>query len=115
MTRRGKGKTKGWVVYVLRCGDGSLYTGITKNLERRVAVHNAGRGGAYTRSHRPVRVAHWEEGFTHSQALRRELWLKALSRVKKEELIRRPVRKATLFRGPHRPKKGDHARKSVFP
>lgn len=76
-----------YVVYILRCGDGSLYTGITNNLERRVAVHNSGKGGKYTRSHLPVTPVYWETVPDKSTALQRELAIKGLPREKKLELI----------------------------
>lgn len=79
---------KPYIVYILRCGDGSLYTGITTDLKRRVAVHNSGRGGKYTRSHLPVAPVYWENAADKSNALRRELEIKALPREKKLELIR---------------------------
>ena len=76
-----------YVVYILRCGDGSLYTGITNDLERRVAVHNSGKGGKYTRSHLPVTPVYWEKQPDKGAALRRELEIKAMSRTQKLELI----------------------------
>lgn len=76
-----------YTVYILRCGDGTLYTGITTDLERRVAVHNSGKGGKYTRSHLPVTPVWWEKVPDKSAALRRELQIKALSRAEKLELI----------------------------
>lgn len=76
-----------YTVYILRCGDGSLYTGITNDLEHRVAVHNSGKGGKYTRSHLPVTPVYWEAVPDKSTALRRELAIKALTRAEKLELI----------------------------
>ena len=76
-----------YIVYILRCGDGSLYTGITNDLEHRVAVHNSGKGGKYTRSHLPVTPVWWETAPDKSAALRREREIKALPREKKLELI----------------------------
>lgn len=61
-----------WWVYLLRCGDGTLYTGITDDLDRRLAAHNAGRGAKYTRSRRPVTLVWREEQPDKSAALRRE-------------------------------------------
>lgn len=74
-------------VYLLRCGDDSLYTGITDDVERRVAAHNAGRGAKYTRSHLPVAVVYREEQADRSAALRREAAIKKLSRREKLALI----------------------------
>ena len=83
---RGAGRLE-YTVDILRCGDGTLYTGITTDLERRVAVHNSGKGGKYTRSHLPVTPVWWEKVPDKSAALRRELQIKALSRAEKLELI----------------------------
>ena len=68
---------------MLRCCDGSLYTGITTDIARRVAEHNSGKGAKYTRSRRPVELVYQEECDDHSHALRRELEIKALSRAGK--------------------------------
>ncbi|HEX9705364.1 MAG TPA: GIY-YIG nuclease family protein [Gemmatimonadales bacterium] len=78
-----------WTVYILRCADGSLYTGITNDLARRLVAHRAGRGAAYTRSRRPVRVVYTERRGDRSAALRREAAIKGLSRQQKVTLIRR--------------------------
>ena len=74
-------------VYILECADGSYYTGWTTDLEQRVAAHNAGRGGRYTRSRRPVTLVYWEEHPDRRTAQRRELALKRLARVRKSALI----------------------------
>jgi putative endonuclease len=74
-------------VYILQCADGSYYTGWTTNLERRVAAHNAGRGGRYTRSRRPVKLVYWEEHPDRRSAQRRELALKRLPRARKLALV----------------------------
>jgi predicted GIY-YIG superfamily endonuclease len=76
-----------WCVYILQCVDGSLYTGITNNLERRVEQHNAGTASRYTRSRIPVMLKYQEELETKGAALKRELAIKALSRQAKEKLI----------------------------
>lgn len=76
-----------WCVYVLECGDGSLYTGATNHLARRVERHGAGRGAAYTRSRLPVRLVFWEPAVNLSQALRREAAIKRLSRRQKLLLL----------------------------
>lgn len=75
-----------WSVYVVRCADNSLYTGVAKSVEKRLKAHNTGRGAAYTRSRRPVRLHYREDGFTRSQALVREARVKALPRAEKEGL-----------------------------
>ncbi len=78
-----------WLVYVARCGDGTLYTGITTDPARREAAHNTGRGAAYTRSRRPVRLIHLERAANRGAALRRELEIKRLTRPQKEHLVSR--------------------------
>lgn len=76
-----------WHVYVARCDDGTLYTGVTTDPARREAAHNAGRGAAYTRSRRPVRLVHLESAADRGGALRRELAIKRLTRPQKERLV----------------------------
>ena len=77
-----------WFVYMLRCADGSLYTGITKDLKRRCKQHNAGTASRYTRSRRPTRLVYQETHASRSLALKREAAIKALSRQEKKALIR---------------------------
>ncbi len=74
---------KGWWVYMLRCSDGTLYTGSAMDVDRRAAVHNSGRGAKYTRSRLPVEVVYREACPDKSAALRREWALKQLSRAEK--------------------------------
>jgi putative endonuclease len=76
-----------WTVYLARCRDGTLYTGITTDPERRLAEHNAGCGGAYTRSRMPVSLVYWERARDRSCALRRERAIKQLNRAEKEDLV----------------------------
>lgn len=78
-----------WFVYVLRCGDGSLYTGMTNDLQRRLIAHRAGRGGAYTRSRLPVRLVYSERRRGRGAALSREAAIKRLSRSAKLALVTR--------------------------
>ena len=78
-----------WFVYLARCADGSLYTGVTTDPARRERAHNRGRGAAYTRSRRPVRLVHLEPARDRGAALRRELAIKGLSRKEKEALMGR--------------------------
>jgi UV DNA damage endonuclease len=77
-----------WFVYLLRCADGSLYTGITNDLSRRVEKHNTGTASRYTRSRLPVILVYQEAQANRSSALKRELAIKALTREEKESLIR---------------------------
>lgn len=73
--------------YLLRCADGSLYTGWTNDLEKRLAAHNAGTGAKYTRGRRPVTLV-WRESFaTKNQAMAREAQLKRMTRAQKLALI----------------------------
>jgi len=78
----------GWYLYMLRCGDGTLYTGITDDVSRRLAAHRAGRGAKYTRGRGPLELVYAEELPDKGAALRREIAVKKLPRAGKEELIR---------------------------
>jgi predicted GIY-YIG superfamily endonuclease len=87
--------TDTWFVYILLCADGTLYTGITNNLERRCRQHNAGTASRYTRSRRPVRLVYQESQPSRGAALRREAAIKALPRLRKELLIHQEGRQAS--------------------
>ena len=76
-----------WKLYILRCADGSLYTGITTDVEKRIATHNSGKGAKYTRSRKPVELVYSEECGDHSAALKREHEIKALTREEKLKII----------------------------
>ena len=76
-------------VYIVRCADGTYYTGWTVDVTRRVAQHNAGRGGYYTRARRPVVLVYSEVAVDRSAAMRREAAIKRLTRSDKERLITR--------------------------
>lgn len=76
-----------WTVYILRCGDGTLYTGCTNNLPRRLEAHQSGKGAKYTRSRPPVELVYREGAPDKSAALRREIAIKRLDRRKKLVLI----------------------------
>ena len=76
-----------WTVYILRCGDGSLYTGCTNDLPRRLKAHQSGRGAKYTRSRPPVALVYREEAPDKSAALRREAAIKRLERREKLALM----------------------------
>jgi putative endonuclease len=92
-------------VYLARCNDGSLYAGITTDLERRMREHNAGRGAAYTRSRRPVTLVYDEHAADRSAALRREAALRRLDRAGKLALVRARVKRSTKKRkDPARPR-----------
>lgn len=76
-----------WFVYILLCEDGSLYTGCTNDLEKRFATHQNGKGGHYTRSHKPVKIVFQEKVATRSLALKREAQIKNLTRQQKKDLV----------------------------
>lgn len=76
-----------WYVYIIRCSDHSLYTGIAKDVAQRVEAHNAGTGARYTRGRGPVKVVYTEELDSKPEALRREIEIKRLRREDKEALI----------------------------
>ena len=78
-----------WYLYILRCGDGSLYTGITTDVEKRVEIHRAGKGAKYTRGRKPLELVYRETCGSHSNALKRELAVKKLTRDQKEQMIGR--------------------------
>ena len=78
---------KNWFLYILRCRDGSLYTGITTDVQARLEAHRAGKGAKYTRGRAPLELVHSENCGDHSAALRREIAVKSLSRTEKMELI----------------------------
>ena len=74
---------KQWVVYILECGDGTLYTGITDDMERRLRLHAQGRGAKYTRGRGPLTLRYREQCPDHSTALKREAQIKRLARKEK--------------------------------
>lgn len=76
-----------WIVYILECGDGSLYTGITNRLGERLAAHNNGTGAKYTRGRAPLRLAYREHMPDRSSASQREYQIKQMSRAAKLALI----------------------------
>lgn len=79
---------KQWHLYILHCGDGSLYTGITDDVSRRLAMHQAGKGAKYTRGRNPLSLAYTEALGDHSAALRREIAVKRLTRAEKIALCK---------------------------
>src|SRR5437764_2355983 len=88
--RKPKARPSGdeWFVYMVRCVDGSLYTGIAKDVSRRCQQHNAGTASRYTRSRLPVKLVYQESLASQSLALKREAAIKALSRREKLALVR---------------------------
>ena len=74
--------------YIVKCSDGTFYTGWTNNLTRRMEAHNQGRGAKYTKARRPVTLIYYEAFETKEEAMKREYAIKRLSRKEKEELIR---------------------------
>ena len=78
-----------WHVYMVQCADGSLYTGITTDVERRVAQHNAGEGARYTRGRRPVALVYRETAVDRPAALKREYVIKRMRTGRKRDLIAR--------------------------
>lgn len=81
-------KEHSWWVYILRCADGTLYTGMAADVEQRLRVHNEGQGAKYTRSRLPVEVVYREACESRSAALRREAAIKRLRRPEKLELVK---------------------------
>lgn len=76
-----------WVVYFLRCSDNSLYCGITNNIEKRIKVHNTGKGAKYTRNKLPVKLVYIQKVDNKSEALKLEYKLKKLTKKEKEKMI----------------------------
>ena len=72
---------------MLKCSDGTLYTGWTNDLEKRVEAHNSGKGAKYTKARRPVELAYYEEFETKEQAMKREYAIKQFGRKEKQKLI----------------------------
>ena len=89
LAKKGKKKAVTWVLYVLKCRDSTLYTGITNDLPRRITQHNNGTASHYTRSRLPVKLVHQERCRGRSSALKKEYALKQLSRKEKEKYIKR--------------------------
>ena len=76
-----------WKVYLLRCGDGSLYTGISNDVDSRLEAHRAGKGAKYTRGRGPLKLVYLEKCGSYSDALKREAQIKKLTKREKEQLI----------------------------
>lgn len=75
--------------YIVRCSDGSLYTGWTNNLNKRIKAHNDGKGAKYTKTRRPVELVYYEKFVTKEEAMSREYHIKQLGRAQKLELIKK--------------------------
>ena len=89
-----------WHVYMVHCSDGTLYTGITNDLEKRIEAHNSGKDGArYTRSRRPVKLVYSEQVESKSAAARLEYQIKGLPRSKKKRLVKDRVQGVEGSRG----------------
>ena len=82
-----------WFVYLIQCRDNSIYTGITNDLEKRFKHHKEGKGGRYTRNHKPIKILYSEQFETKSDALKREIQIKGWRKEKKINLVKfgRPV------------------------
>ncbi len=80
-----------WTIYILRCADGSFYTGITNNLEKRLKAHSDGTGAKYTRGRGPLEVVHIESRASKGRALKREIAIKKLTRLQKQALLKPPI------------------------
>ena len=78
---------RSWQLYLLRCGDGTLYTGIALDAQKRLLAHQKGRGAKYTRGRGPLKLVYTETCANHSEALKRELEVKSMTREEKEALI----------------------------
>lgn len=76
-----------WYVYMLECADGTLYTGVTTDLDRRFQEHRQGKGGNYTRSHKPMRLCYSEQASSRSTAQQREAAIKRMSREEKLRIV----------------------------
>ena len=87
---------KNWYLYILRCGDGTLYTGITTNVEKRLEQHRSGKGAKYTRGRQPLELVYREECEDHSAALKREYEIKKMPRYAKMRLITKNDEKIAL-------------------
>jgi putative endonuclease len=81
---------KTWSMYILKCGDGTLYTGISNDIEHRIKMHKSGAASKYTRSRLPVKIVHREPCRDRVDALKKEYAIKRLTRTEKEDYIRRP-------------------------
>ena len=84
-----------WYLYILRCADNTLYTGITTDVEKRLEAHRSGKGAKYTRGRTPLELVYREICGSHSDALKRDLEIKKLTRQEKQNLIEKTEEKPT--------------------
>ena len=99
MNIKAKQKSKVWVVYILRCSDDSLYTGMTNNIEKRFAAHNKGVAAKYTRSRRPVKLSATSAKMDRSDAMRLEIKIKKLPKIKKIDALEKHITKRSAATG----------------
>ena len=76
-----------WIVYILECSDNSIYTGITKNIEKRIKMHESGKGAKYLRGRLPIKLLHKEVFLSRSDASKREILIKKMNHKEKRKLI----------------------------
>lgn len=79
-------------MYIVKCSDGTYYTGYTNDLEKRLLAHNAGKGAKYTKNRLPVEMVYFEEYECKSEAMKREYAVKRLTRIEKEKLIKSKIK-----------------------
>lgn len=101
LKNRPRAAKDGWHLYVAECADGSYYTGITKDVEKRLEAHNTGKGAKYTATHGPVKLVFQEPQANYSAALRREYQVKTLPKARKVrfvqgEKLKKPPKKAKM-------------------
>jgi len=76
-----------WIVYMLECSDNSIYTGITNNIEKRIKIHESGKGAKYLRGRLPIKLLHKEVFLSRSDASKREILIKKMNHKEKRKLI----------------------------
>ena len=97
-TKRMENMEKMWVLYIVQCGDGTYYTGITDDLPRRLAEHNTGKGAKYTRGRGPITLRYYKQMANKSEALKEEYRIKQLPRKEKAELCEKcPMKEGMQF------------------
>ncbi len=114
MNIKAKQKSTVWVVYILRCADDSLYTGITNNIGKRFAAHNEGKAAKYTRSRRPVRLVTSSAKMDRSDAMRLEIKIKKMPKIKKIDALEKHITRRSSATG-KKSKSRIHAREETRP